>query len=366
MRILHLTQIALVCLFMIVCGRGKTVSDPFVDCTTCTNSALASHAIVWPGMTPEVKDQIALAASSSHSGMIRVDLGWVALQPNPPPAEYEWSLVDETIRAIKNHHLDILAVVTELPQWASSNPTDPSFRFYPPRPDAWDDWQSFITAFVTRYGSKGTNDIRHWEIWGEANLPNQWKGTPAEFARLYALAYDAIKMADPTATVLMAGMTEHYQPDWADAVLNDGQYPAKSRIDVIDVHVRGSVDRVQQLVTGWKQFFSSQGLHNKPLWITEFGFPSSPQYQPDWDPNFVGIDEADGQQKQSEYYEAVIPWLMTTGEVKRLFVTLRDLDIPDSGFASEGIVDSEALRAKLAFDTIIQFSDQYQHTDSGG
>ncbi len=317
-------------------------------------------------MAPAVKEQIALAASASHAGMIRVDLGWVALQPNPPPAGYDWAAADQTIQAARNNHLEILAVVTELPKWASSNPGDPSFRFYPPNADSWDDWQAFITAFVNRYGSNGTNEIRHWEIWGEANLPDQWKGTPAEYARLYALAYDAIKAADPAATVLMAGMTEHNQPGWAEAVLNDAANPAKTRIDVMDVHVRGSVEGVQQLVVSWRQFFVSQGLPDKPLWITEFGFPSSPAYQPDWDPNFVGVDLADGQRQQAAYYEAVIPWLMTTGGVDRLFVTLRDLDVPNSGFASEGIVDVDALHVKAAFDTIVRLSDQYQRAGPGG
>jgi hypothetical protein len=327
--------------------------------TTPFSSRIVSHAIIFTELPESAKESISEAAASSHAGMIRMDLTWASLQPSAPPAVYDWHWVDESIRAAKKNNLEILALITETPAWASKNPTDPDARFYPPKPEHLDEWEAFITAFVDRYGAKGTNEIHYWEIWGEANDSSMWKGSTFEYAHLYSLAYDAVKDSDPAAQVLMAGMNETDQPEWLEAVLNDVDYPARDKIDIIDVHVRGSVDHVKAVAAGWRAAFESQGILDKPIWITEFGFPSSPVFQGQWDPDFVGTDEADGEQKQADYYNIVIPWLLTDGGIDKIFVTLRDVDAPGTPWASEGFFTLNGT-PKEAFNTIQALSDLFQ------
>jgi hypothetical protein len=158
----------------------------------------------------------------------------------------------------------------------------------------------------------------------------------------------------------MAGLNESKMPQWLDAVLTDGSFPAKDKIDIIDVHIRGSFAHVKDLAAGAKEIFRLQGVINKPIWITEFGFPSSPtfQSQANWDPTFAGTDTMTGEQKQADYYNAVIPWLLTEGGIDKLFVTLRDLDAPDTPWASEGIVTQTAAQ-KIAFNTIRNLADRF-------
>lgn len=347
------------------CGpspQSLTTSAPpetFTPCTDCSNRRIASHGIIFPGMDFATKDSLAAAASASHAGMIRMDLTWAVAQPSPPPAPYDWRLIDESVRAAKKNHLEILALIAETPAWASSNPSSPAARSYPPQPQYFDEWKKFITAFVDRYGIKGTNEIRHWEIWGEANDNGQWLGSPADFAHLYSVAYDAIKTSDPNAQVLMAGLNESKMPDWLNSVLNDSSFPAKGKIDIIDVHIRGSFDHVKNLAAGAKEVFRLQGVENKPIWITEFGFPSAPafQSQPNWDPHFAGTDEVTGEQGQANYYNAVIPWLLTDGGIEKVFVTLRDLDAPGTPWESEGVVTLGG-RSKTAFKALRDLSDR--------
>ena len=338
-------------------GSSGTTSVP----VTSAKNRINSHAIVFTEMAEATKDALTEAASTSHSGMIRMDLTWASLQPSAPPAPYDWHWADESIRSAKKNNLGILALIAETPAWASSHPNDPSFRSYPPAADHWDEWEAFITAFVDRYGVKGTNEIRHWEIWGEANDDGQWLGTPAEYAQLYARAYNAIKRSDPGAEVLMAGLNESKMPDWLDAVLNDPTYPARDKIDIIDVHIRGSFDHVKELAAGAKELFRLQGVKDKAIWVTEFGFPSSPAFQnrPEWDPHFAGLNASDGEQKQADYYDTVIPWLLTEGGIDKLFVTLRDLDTPNLPWESEGIM-TQAGTPKIAFGTIKTLSDRFQ------
>jgi hypothetical protein len=331
-------------------------------CTTCLNRRINSHSIMFTGMDFTTKDRLSAIASVSGAGMIRMDLAWVAVQPAFQEV-FDWRRVDESVRAARKNNLEILALINGTPAWASSNPTDPAVGFYPPAADRWDEWETFMTAFADRYGPKGTNEIRHWEIWGEANDTGQWLGTPAEYARLYSIAYDAIKRSDPTAQVLMAGMNEWNQPDWIDAVLNDPAYPARNKIDIIDVHIRGSFARVRDLTNGWKEAFRIQGIQNKPIWVTEIGFPSSPIFQKQWNSDFVGVDEADGQQKQADYYNTVLPWLLTTGGIDKVFVTLRDIHAPETPWASEGIItslsDEKNPSPKISFRTIRELSARF-------
>jgi GH35 family endo-1,4-beta-xylanase len=333
--------------------------ETLAACSTCTPSRIGSHAIVFTGMSAETKDYLSSAAAAANAGMIRMDFTWAFTQPTAE-RKYNWRSVDESVQAAKKNNLEVLALIAETPTWASSNPTDPSARSFPPAPDYWDDWEAFIAAFVNRYGINGTNEIRHWEIWGEANDTGQWLGTPSEYAQLYSRAYNVIKRLDPGAQVLMAGMNEWNQPNWINQVLNDPIYPAKNKIDIIDVHIRGNYTRVMNLTNGWKRFFQSQGMADKPIWITEFGFPSSPTFQAQWNsPFFTGVDEADGEQKQANFYHFMIPWLLGEGEIDRVFVTLRDLDTPDTPWASEGIITQEG-RPKTAFKAIQTLSDIFR------
>ena len=327
--------------------------------TAISKSHIGSHAIIFTELPETAKESISDAASTVHPGMIRIDLTWASLQPSAPPAPYDWHWADESIRAAKKNNLEILALITETPTWASTSPGDPDARFYPPKPEYFDAWKAFITAFVDRYGARGTNEIHDWEIWGEANDFSMWKGSTSDYAKLYSLAYDAIKASDPASQILMAGMNETDQPRWLEAVLNDGDYPAKEKIDIIDVHIRGSFDHVKLAAAAWKTEFESQNILNKPIWVTEFGFPSSPTFQSQWNSEFVGTDDADGEQKQADYYNSVIPWLMTAGGIDKLFVTLRDVDAPNTPWASEGIFTLNGT-PKKALSTIRNLSDLFQ------
>lgn len=353
-------MIVMIFLGLAACGGGSDVT-PLATApgTPAAKSRIASHGIIFTGMPEATKDVLTGAASASHAGMIRMDLAWTSVQPSAPPVPYDWQWVDASVRSARKNNLEILALIQETPTWASSNPTHPAARSFPPTAEHWTTWAAFITAFVDRYGAKGTNEIRHWEIWGEANDTGQWLGTPAEYAHLYSVAYDAIKASDPAAQVLMAGLNESQMPGWLDAVLNDPEFPAKNKIDIIDVHIRGTVAHVKEFALGWPQAFQLLGgVVNKPVWVTEFGFPSNPTYQAVFDRDFVGTSPADGEQKQAAYYNIVIPWLLTDGKVEKVFVTLRDLDAPNTPWESEGII-THAAAPKPAFEAVKLLSDRF-------
>jgi hypothetical protein len=62
----------------------------------------------------------------------------------------------------------------------------------------------FARAAATRYAPRG---VHEWEVWNEPNSRVFWKPAPdaGAYARLLALTHDAVKAADPAATVVTGG-----------------------------------------------------------------------------------------------------------------------------------------------------------------
>src|SRR4051794_8175762 len=74
---------------------------------------------------------------------------------------------------------------------------------------------NFLTHHVARQKSRGHTGLA-WEIWNEEDAPKWWAGAPdinkperdaSAYVRLLRAAYPAIKAIDPTATVVLGGVT---------------------------------------------------------------------------------------------------------------------------------------------------------------
>jgi len=318
----------------------------------CAGRMIGSHAIMYTGMAG--KSQIALAASASHAGMIRIDFSWNGIETSP--GTYDWTQEDGSVAAAQQYGLPILAVIYGTPSFYSSDPSGPSDGkatiYQPTSPTGYDAWVAFLQAAVARYSSV----IQYWEIYPEPETTQQWLSGPSAYAHLFSVAYTTVKAANSAMQVLIGGETQNNQPGFFNAVINDSSYPNANHIDYVVAHARGTVSQIQAYVNGWIAIYAAQGIIGKPFWITEFGFPSSPSDQVIYDPNFEGTDVTSGQQDQAAYYNVVVPWMLTNG-VTRLFVTLRDVQPPP--FSSEGIIDTTASVPKLAFQTIQQLSDHF-------
>jgi hypothetical protein len=353
---------------------------------------VSAHSLMQINQSGADKDTIATKAAQSGAKYIRLDVAWQDVEYTK--GTYSWTNVDRSVQAVTAANaanpgrppLQIVAVIQQTPPWASACTFSCSYAIYPPKDTAsWGSWQSFVMALVNRYGKNGTKQISVWEIWNEPNLTSFWAGTASDYAKLYSIAYDAIKCvqgqvlvagqsacaangADSTATVLMGGLSSDRlkapasYASFVNGMLNDtaesGKYAAKNRISAINAHIRGPITKVMQYVDDWRSVFANAGAGTgKPFWITEFGWPTSALFQrveSDSDPNntttysgdpatinFVELsnDNAIAMAKQAQYYYAVIPMLYNKG-VAAVFVTTRDLPEGDgSQWSWEGLID---------------------------
>ncbi len=64
-------------------------------------------------------------------------------------------------------------------------------------------WKRYVTNIVSRY----EDVVRAWEVWNEPDLQAFWVGTPTQYAELLAVTYETVGRADPTATVVLGGLS---------------------------------------------------------------------------------------------------------------------------------------------------------------
>ena len=78
-------------------------------------------------------------------------------------------------------------------------------------PESADHFADFVFVLASRYSCKpgAVGCIQAYQIWNEPNLSREWghkRPNPTEYVSFLGKAYDAIKLANPNAIVISAGM----------------------------------------------------------------------------------------------------------------------------------------------------------------
>jgi hypothetical protein len=167
----------------------------------------------------------------------------------------------------------VILDVVNAPRWetGSSNvhapPADPA------------DYAAFIGVLAQRWAGR----VTAYEIWNEEDQSRWWTGAPdpAAYARLLKAAYPAVKAADPSATVVLGGMTGNDYP-FLQGVYEAG---AKGSFDVVGVHtdtacnilspylfLRGEDGRmIPDSFLAYREVHATMLANGdeKPIWMTE-------------------------------------------------------------------------------------------------
>jgi hypothetical protein len=203
----------------------------------------------------------------------------------------DFGAVDAVVSAAARHGLALTPVVLGSPAWAAA---DPSRRIGPPADPAT--YARFITALVARYGPAGSFwtahptlrkvPVRTWQIWNEVSNPYYWGPTwSTAYPPLLRAGYDAVKAADPSATVVMAGLNTGGAssgapyPSWDALDLLESQL-AKQGLghpyDLVAAHIyTKNVGDALRVVQETRTVMASHGDANVGLAITELSWPAS-------------------------------------------------------------------------------------------
>jgi hypothetical protein len=191
---------------------------------------------------------LAAALKDSGADWTRVRVEWELIEPNTPvpgqQPEYDWQYHDENLRVVADTGVRIIATLSDSPSWAASSPCAPIYT------ERLDEFGRYLTDLVNRY-KEPPFYIRHWELvnepdsnrytFGDATGHGCWAYDGDQYAKMLAVAYKAIKEADPRAKVLMGGIAYDWFEEYGgpfyryfsdDVMVNGGG----SYIDAFNFH----------------------------------------------------------------------------------------------------------------------------------
>lgn len=252
--------------------------------------------------------QLDLAVASGVES-VRLVADWSRLEPTAH-GPVQFGALDRVVAAAAARGLSVLPVVERTPAWDALSP---SVSGSPPRTTA--PFAAFLAALVQRYGPAGSFwsthpnlprvPIRMWQIWNEPHFTSYWSQQPFApgYVRLLAAARTAIRAADPSAKVVLAGLADFSWQYLAQIYRVPG---ARGAFDIVALHPytaqpQGVITIMQRARAVMNQFGDSA----KPILATEITWPSSEGKAP---PQFgVSTTEAG----QAARLGAVVPLLMS-------------------------------------------------------
>jgi polysaccharide biosynthesis protein PslG len=249
----------------------------------------------FPNPAVDISEQMdSMVASGVDS--IRVVFDWAAVQPYsswsqvPAPDQSQFvnvngrpatfSAYDGLVAAAAEHHLTILPVVQNAPAWAGQTYSGGLVRL--PRSPA--QYAAFVKALVEHYGPSGSFwtanrslpkvPITMWQIWNEPNIPAFWPPQPyySRYVALLRAAHNAIKAADPSAKVVLAGLPNY---SWIE-IARLARHGASKLYDVVAVHPYTKNPQGVITIIGFvRHELDRTGGRNKPILADEISWPSS-------------------------------------------------------------------------------------------
>jgi xylan 1,4-beta-xylosidase len=170
---------------------------------------------------------------------------------------YSWTLMDGIMDAITGAGAFPLAEIAFMPQAMTTAPVGTAYRntgiytldggcFYPPKD--YSKWGTLIRAWATHVAGRypGAESSWQWELWNEPDI-DYWKGTVADYSRLYDYTEAALHQVLPNASlggpaVANAGsafFTQFLQHCATGTNAVSGSPGA--RLDMISFHAKGEV-----------------------------------------------------------------------------------------------------------------------------
>lgn len=141
----------------------------------------------------------------SGANLARQDFLWDMLEP--AKGQFDWSFYDKVVDINYSNDIDTIGLLCYSTPWSSTvapnPPANDIINHYPP--EELGDFAEYVYQTVSRYKNK----VHSWEIWNEPNLNGFFRPTnsPEAYYELLRAGYLAAKRADPTAKVVMAGLS---------------------------------------------------------------------------------------------------------------------------------------------------------------
>jgi hypothetical protein len=221
---------------------------------------------------------------------------WPFMEPSD--GQFDWTYTDADVANAARAGVTTMPYLIGSPPWLSGcTDLGATCQHVPPTETAAerDAWTQMLTAVVGRYGPGGTfwqenpgipeRPISYWQIWNEPNLPPFMNGdrslvpeSPARYAALLAISTPAIHAVDPSAKIVLAGLTHGIVssrssiPRFLDSLYAIGG--VRKLFDVVAVHPYGAGMSVVKRLMNQTVRCIRRNHDNARTWVTEIGWSS--------------------------------------------------------------------------------------------
>jgi hypothetical protein len=205
-------------------------------------SACCGEGLPYPFADRNMFFGLSLINPAKHGAMVEeLGISWLSLQPHVlwmaierEPGVYEWSALDEEVRALQALDLDITMVLSPLINAFGSERNEiveviaeypsflhfmrqgvgPEYRLHP-QDETLPLWRAFVRAAVDRYDGDGSNDmpglrfqVRNWHVVEEYPTPSL--RDERDYVFLLQEARAIVVEECPEARVILAGLAGNY------------------------------------------------------------------------------------------------------------------------------------------------------------
>ena len=191
------------------------------------------------------------------AGWVRCDFDGRVVERQP--GVWDFACYDAIVAACEAAGLQLLPILYEPPKWSY-----PAYEHL----DAWGD---YVQRVVAHYGQR----LPVLEIWNEPNINPFWKNpNPTNYLAVLRRAYEVVKAHDPSLRVALGGMAG-VPLDFIEEIYRLG---GARHFDIMNVHPYTNLREPESRADAWLEqlhaLMAKYGDADKPLWITEMGWPT--------------------------------------------------------------------------------------------
>ncbi|WP_248705002.1 FlgD immunoglobulin-like domain containing protein [Curtobacterium sp. MWU13-2055] len=238
------------------------------DGTDTPSSVIGVNSFMTTATTLKQADDDAAAMERLHVATTREEFNWALIEPKQK--SFDWVKTDRAVAVAEGRGVSVVGKLFYTAPWASSAPQGTpasSARYYPPKDMSA--FAAFATAAAERYRGK----VHNWEIWNEPDLDRYWlpAASPSQYAAMLQATSAAIKRVDPSARVLIGGLSGFDQA-YLDAVTSAG---ALGSFDDLAIHTYVEGGPESAVMGSWLGGARAWIERTKPtakLWVTEAGW----------------------------------------------------------------------------------------------
>jgi hypothetical protein len=207
---------------------------------------------------------------------VRMFAPWPDLEPARGVFAANWLASYERVFNELPAGTNVIIDIVDTPRWETGSDDE----HMPPANR--NDYASFLGALARRWAGR----VAAYEIWNEEDSPSWWTGAPnpTAYAQLLKTTYPVLKAADPSATVVLGGLTGN------DFQFLEGVYQAdgKGSFDAVAVHtdtacnvlspydfLRGLDNRmIPDSFLAYREVHATMLANGdeKPIWMTEMSW----------------------------------------------------------------------------------------------